>query len=502
MYVRDVRTGPPTAIALAIASIVGGAGCSDSLPPKPQLLVVVDTDLPLVEGVGGGGGGAGDVSADAAVDTLRIDLVSAEGATQDGGLLTLLLPDASGWPASFGLDTSTYSGGPIRLRLRAFRSDRSTEGDEAGEATLDPQPSVTIDRVVDLTPSTAGVQTVEVTLSGYCIGVGASFTTDTTCVGQGTLAGAFTDGIADLASADDATSVVGTWTPAFATTCSAPPPDAALAPDTVCIPGGYTVMGDLAFDGVATLVYDDSTPLLPALVAPFYLDWTEFTVGRLRTLVNDGTYTAPLPDSLANPGSLGAGAANCTWVDDLRDSARDTLPVTCVAQETAAAICAAVHGRLPTEAEWEHEARGRGQGLLFPWGNVAPMDCGQVAASRVGMASTCVTGSALPDAVGTHPDDVSRDLIVDLGGNVGEVTSDIAAPSFSSPCWGGGTLGPIARTCASATSTSGAMMAVTAQTRRGGAIDTTLDETAAPYRAEFTLSANNGFRCAYDGVTP
>jgi formylglycine-generating enzyme len=57
--------------------------------------------------------------------------------------------------------------------------------------------------------------------------------------------------------------------------------------------------------------------------------------------------------------------------------AGDDLPVVGVSWHDASAYCAwrAREGsdeRLPTEAEWEHAARGRIEGAAFPWGNEMP----------------------------------------------------------------------------------------------------------------------------------
>src|SRR5574340_869447 len=62
-------------------------------------------------------------------------------------------------------------------------------------------------------------------------------------------------------------------------------------------------------------------------------------------------------------------------------SARDNLgyaefadfnnPVTGVTYDQAAAYCTFVHGRLPTEAEWEKTARGP-DGNIYPWGSSSP----------------------------------------------------------------------------------------------------------------------------------
>jgi len=100
------------------------------------------------------------------------------------------------------------------------------------------------------------------------------------------------------------------------------------------------------------------------------------------------------------------------------------------------------HGfRMPTEAEWEYVATGRGQGRKYPWGNDAPDAArGHFMGKRAlainpNVPSTAAKGTMV---VGSYPAGASRDGVMDLAGNVAEWCSDWLVPyaeaAQTNPC--------------------------------------------------------------------
>jgi formylglycine-generating enzyme required for sulfatase activity len=474
------------------------AGCSETAPARPQLLVVIDTDAP----VSGQAIGRPELSRDAAIDTVRVDAISADGSNTSYDLRSFVAPEAepgaSDWPISFGIAANEVtSDAPVLLRIRAFRGELSVAGDIAGTATLDPVREVTIDRLVELAIAPDEVFRVAVDLSADCIGVPVQFPVGddpaVTCVDDGRRQVAPSEGVRALG--DDAAlpaTRAGTWPGALEKPCGGEAPEG-----TVCVPGGYSVLGDLSFTGVADAGEADSVPLRPVLLSPFFLDATEVTVGRLRDLLQAG-YAGPMP--LVKDPSDPSNRAFCTWVGD--GSEDPGLPLNCVPYEAAEAICTFAEGALPTEAQWEHAARGRGQRRLWPWGDDPPACCA-VSASREstpGTVTECpgagieVAGSHAPTEGCTGIGDASRDGVLDLGGSLAEYMRDFLR-SYGAPCWRGEPGSGILEDPVCEDDTGGFTRA-----QRGGYWAGGLGRTATPWRDASGEGASSGFRCAYPGV--
>ena len=466
----------------ALFTLAVGA-CADDAPPRAQWLLVLDTTAPLVDDLRRDN----TLSADLAVDTLRIDILSAG---RDGPAVTesrvIVAPSSESFPLSLGVVPDASRGALVRVRL--FRGAFATTGrGPAGEAVTDPFPETTIDRLVHLGAAT-GVPVAKVVLDAECFGVPASFgDARRTCLDGTTASGDPADGIVVVTEAPKArfANVVP-----FA---KAAPCRGAAPRGAVCVPGGFSVLGDRRLEGFSE---GGVVPLRPVLVSPFFLDETEFTVGRFRALVASGKLKAAAPRTRL---STDIFRADCTWLGTA-DASADALPLNCVSVASAEAACAADGGTLPTEAEWEHAARGRGERRTYPWGEEPPSCC-TASVSRENPVTTLVLCKGRgPEAAGSHRPkpgcpgggDLSRDGVSDLGGSLAEMLRDRFRP-YESSC-----LGPsgIARdpVCADP--------ATSFHVRRGGEWSAgTLIAMSALRRATIGDGDNvTGFRCRYSGT--
>ena len=94
---------------------------------------------------------------------------------------------------------------------------------------------------------------------------------------------------------------------------------------------------------------------------------------------------------------------------------REDHPINCVDWSQAVDFARFVHGRLPSEAEWEYAARSGGLVRAYPWGDAVPT-CELATIDKCGASSTA--------PVGSHPAGNSVQGLSDLAGNVWEWVAD------------------------------------------------------------------------------
>jgi len=139
-------------------------------------------------------------------------------------------------------------------------------------------------------------------------------------------------------------------------------------------------------------------------LSDFEIDRTEVPVRRYARCVAAGACSPP---------SYPSGDARYD---------RPEFPVTHVRWDDAAAYCAWIGGRLPTEAEWEHAARGRA-GHTFPWGELYNPHL----ANHGAWADDPTDGrdgflGLAP--IGSFPDGATATGLLDVAGNASEWVAD------------------------------------------------------------------------------
>ncbi len=173
----------------------------------------------------------------------------------------------------------------------------------------------------------------------------------------------------------------------------------------VAVPGGPFIMGYNAADN----------PIHEVTLSDFWIYSTKVTNQQYALCVQAGKCSPP--DLLNN-----------TVYGDYRFI---NHPVTGVNHSQAAEYCTFVHGRLPSEAEWEKTARGP-EGNLFPWGDEAPV-CSFLN-YKFCMGKTT--------AINDYPNGVSYYGAFDMSGNAREWAADWYSPTYYSESPVGDPLGP------------------------------------------------------------
>ena len=183
----------------------------------------------------------------------------------------------------------------------------------------------------------------------------------------------------------------------------------------------------------------DERPVREVSLRAHCIDRTEVTVAAYARCVAAGACTRASPVVVSSNLSA-ADIAFWSRFCNAGQAGRDDHPVNCVDAAQAAAHCAWAGGRLPTEAEWEHAARGD-DGRTYPWGNEKP------GAERLNACGAeCVRpgstngrqdrktmfegddGAEGTAPVGRYPAGRSPFGLLDMAGNVWEWTADGYAP--------------------------------------------------------------------------
>jgi len=160
----------------------------------------------------------------------------------------------------------------------------------------------------------------------------------------------------------------------------------------VAIPGGRGLVGTQT----PGLPEDGEAPLRKTQIKPFLMGATTVTQSDFAAFIDATGYRTEAEHFGWSfvfwsdvPEEIGATQAvqnvewwrrvdGATWreVHGPGTAAEPDHPVTHVSWNDANAYAAWVGGRLPTEAEWEHAARGGLGDVPFPWGEVEPTDAG------------------------------------------------------------------------------------------------------------------------------
>jgi serine/threonine-protein kinase len=162
----------------------------------------------------------------------------------------------------------------------------------------------------------------------------------------------------------------------------------------VYVPAGSFVMGSGAGQS-------EAQPAHTVTLSAYWIDQTEVTNAMYAQCVDAGQCEPPFHDDSKTHRSY------------FGDAAYDNYPVVWINWEKASAYCSWAGRRLPTEAEWEHAARGDDE-RTYPWGN-DPLTC------DLANYKGCTGDTA---AVGSYPNGASPFGVMDMAGNAAEWAND------------------------------------------------------------------------------
>lgn len=185
-------------------------------------------------------------------------------------------------------------------------------------------------------------------------------------------------------------------------------------------PGSFTLGSAQGAGGADELAHQ-------VTLAGYCLDRTEVTVAAYAACVAVKKCAAATEPAAKGWNSLCNGSR----------ADRGSHPINCVGWSQAKTYCTWAKKRLPTEAEWEHAARGD-DARTYPWGSEPPSkkrlnacgsECVRLLKQLVDLdwepihAEDDDWGSTSP--VGSFPDGASPFGAMDLAGNVWEWTADL-----------------------------------------------------------------------------
>jgi formylglycine-generating enzyme len=171
------------------------------------------------------------------------------------------------------------------------------------------------------------------------------------------------------------------------------PPTGSIAPDAVLIPGGRALVGTEH----PQIPDDGEDPVREVRLKPFRIGATTVTNAQFHDFISatdhvteaerfgwSFVFWAQVPETVGPTQGVVAvewwrRVEGANWRDingpgTMQDAWHPDHPVVQVSWNDAQAYARWVAGRLPTEAEWEHAARGGLGEVKFPWGDREPDD--------------------------------------------------------------------------------------------------------------------------------